>query len=343
MAKPKSMKMRTILTLRALYKYSDENHRFHTSTLNEHLRPYGLECTRYVLGDTAKVLRELGVDVRQKGQWDNQGFWIQGRPLSEAALHRLIFAVSTNPHLSKSQATDILQSLSPIVTIYQEPLLRSNVDPEPDMEPDDTLYWVYSVIQEAIANRRRVRYTVDYMKYNKETHTLDQKRQWSTLFTPKCIYQAKSGLYMVGYNNSDKRLEVVNLKNIADIKIAFKHKDTVADRTQKALDGLNVKALIPGEYDPVIYEGPITFRCKGQYVGELQNSFGPPSGIVRKDARCRATYAVDCATITAETLSWLERVPGLGIRIVGPEKAVTTIRTHYAELSAKILRPNPLK
>ena len=342
MAKPKSLKLRTLVTLHALYKYSDENHRFNTTNLNEHLRPYGLECTSRVLGETARTLREFGLDVQHKGQWDNQGLWLNNRPLSDAALNRLVFAVSTNPHLSKSQATDILQSLAPLVTVYQEPLLCGTVDTEQAIEPDDTLYWVYSVIQEAITSRRRVRYTVDYTKYNVDNRAVEPQRQWSTLFTPKCFYQSNKAIYVVGYNHPDQRIEAVNLQNITDVKFAFKHNDPYAEATWQKLESVVAKNHVPGECDQVIYTGPITFCCKGQYA-ELYNRFGPPCGPVEKDRRCRTTYPVDKAEITTETLFWLERVPGLGIRVIGPDAAKTAIQTYYEGISRKLLSPNPLK
>ena len=131
MAKPKSMKLRTLVTLHALFKHSDATHRMNSIKLNDFLRPYNLDCTSRVLNDTVRVLREFGVDVRNKGVWENQGIWIQDRPLPDAELNQLIFAVTTNPHLSKSQATEILQNLQPFVTVYQEHLLQGFVDCTP--------------------------------------------------------------------------------------------------------------------------------------------------------------------------------------------------------------------
>ena len=128
MAKPKSLKLRTLVTLHALWKHSDANHRMNTVKLNEHLRPYNVGCTTSrVLNDTVRILREWGMDVRSKGVWENQGIWIENRPLPDHELSRLIFAVTTNPHLSKDQASDILQSLKPFVTVYQEHLLQGRV------------------------------------------------------------------------------------------------------------------------------------------------------------------------------------------------------------------------
>ena len=88
-------------------------------------------------------------------------------------------------------------------------------------------------LYEAIAAKRRVRYTVDYLKYDKETKTVEKKSEWATLFTPKCIYQTKNNLCMVGFNNTDRRGDAVNLKDISSIKLAFKYVDPKADMVNK--------------------------------------------------------------------------------------------------------------
>ena len=340
MAKPKSMKLRTIATLHALFKYSDANHRMNTMKLNEHLRKHHVECTTSrVLNDTVRILREYGVDVRRKGVWENQGIWIESRPLPEHELSRLIFAVTTNPHLSRQQATDILQSLKPVVTVYQELLLQGLVETEQTIEPDDTLYWVYLVIQEAIASKRRIRYTVEYTQYSKETQTVEPRREWETLFTPKCIYQTKNHLYMVGYNNTDRRVAAVNLKDIVSIRMAFKHRDPKAEQVSQWIDAIVPQDAVPGEKKEILYEGPATFRCRGQHVTELYHRFGLPDGPVVKDARCRTTYTVAQAQVTSETLFWLSQIPEHGIRIAGPEPLVEAVRTYYTATAGSLLNP----
>lgn len=337
MAKPKSMKLRTLVTLHALLKHSDANHRMNSIKLNAHLRPYGLDCTSRVLSDTVRILREFGLDVRNKGEWDSQGVWIEDRPLPDHELKRLVFAVTTNPHLDKNQVTEILQSLKPFVTVYQEGQLQGFVDTQADVELDDSLYWAYAVIHEAISAKRRVLYTVDYAKYNNDTKTVEPVREWGTLFTPKCLYQSNGQLYMVGYNNTDRRADAVNLKDISSIKLSFKHKDPNAEQTNKHLADIVPQEVVPGECREVIYEGPVTFCCRGQFVTELYNRFGPPGGSVVKDARCRTTYPVPNAAITSETLFWLSQVPGRGIHIVGPKALVNAVRNHCNAMANELV------
>jgi len=331
--KAKSMKLRMLVTLHALWKHSDAKHRMNTVKLNKYLEPFGLNCTSRVLGDTVRILKEYGVDVRYKGEWDSQGVWIEDRPLSSSALESLIFAVSTNPHLTKEQATEILSQLKPLVTEYQEPYLKGTVETKPTIHSNDKLYHTYSIICKAIELDRRLTYTIDYIKCNKERQSVEVVQEWKTLFTPKCVYQTDNTLYMVGYNNTDRRLDAIDLRDITDIDFAFKHNAPNKEKVREMLDAMDPAQYIPGEAGKIIYTGPVTFRCRGQYVGELYKRFGPPEGPVKKDARGRTTYSVKEARISSETLFWLSQVNNYGIRIEGPGELTKAIKGYHAEVA----------
>ncbi len=121
--KVRSVKLRTFAILHIFYKYTDEKHRLNSRKLNEYLAPYGLECDKGVIRDTVKRLREFGVDVGYKGFWGTAGYWIKDRPLEDKALKKLVAAVTTNPNVSQEDKTEILASLRPLVTVYQEYML----------------------------------------------------------------------------------------------------------------------------------------------------------------------------------------------------------------------------
>ncbi len=337
MAKPKSLKLRTLITFYALFKHADQKHRLNSIKLNKYLRPYGLDCTARVLGDTVKVLKSVGFDIESKGEWEHQGVWIKNRPLSEDELNYLVYAVTSNPHLSKKQATDVLQCLKPFVTVYQEDMLSGFVETKPTVEPDDSLYWVYSVIRGAIKAKRRIRYSVEQIRYDEENKTVNVRTQLMTLFTPKCVYQGGGRLYMVGYNHNIKKVAAVDLSKVVDIKIAFKHKDINADKIKALLDSVSPEEIVPGKTNPVVYSGPVTFRCRGQYLAALYNRFGPPNGPVLKDKRGKTVYSVNNATITTETLFWLSQIPDCGVRVVGPDEVTEKIKEYYQKLSNTLL------
>ena len=323
MAKAKSVKMRTLLTLHALFKYSDVDHRLNTAKLNAHLHPYGLDCTCWTLQSFIQSLRELGIDIRSKGTRDNRGFWLEDRPLPEHKLKQLIFAIDTNPYLSKSQATELLEYLKPFVTVYQEELLQGIVDAEQNTE-DDSLYRTYSVIREAISAKRKVFYTEDHLKYDKKTQSVAMCPPKPVSFTPKFIRRVNDQLFMVGFDKNQHPSEV-NLKSISSIRVVRRKGNT----TDHNPSDINLQNLLPGKC--ILYNGTAVFICRAQYIGDLYNHFGPPIEPVTIDVQGRLTYAVKGVEITPETLLWLSEIPDCGVKIAGPEALVETVRDYYSQ------------
>ena len=337
--KAKSMKLRTLITLHALWKHTDENHRLNTIKLNKYLKPYGLECNGRVLTDTVRVLKGYGFDVQSKGEWDNQGVWLADRPLKDDVLDKLIFAVQSNPYLPKEQEKEILTALMPLVTAYQEEKLSQSIIASDKLSSNADIYHIYSVIQEAIRKRRRIVYNVEYVQYNKENNLPECRVDVGTLFTPKCIFQAKERLYMFGYNHPDKKLEAVPLESIVGIKLSFKHNSENATITQKVdqlFQTVDPRDYITEERQDIIYSGSVVFYCRGQYVEEIYRRFGEPSGPIRKNTRCMAFYPVESAKLTPESLVLLATVPNFGVRVGGPEEAVKAVQDYYSNTASNI-------
>ena len=212
MVKAKSIKLRIFITLQALTKHADKNHGLNSLTLNEYLRPYGLDCSNKYFRNTIKALREFGVDVKRKN-----GVWINNRPLTDERLQILAFALSTNPYITKEQAEEVLEGVKPFITIYQEELLNNYVSLSATNVSDNSLYTNYSVIKKALLNNAQIKFTT----FNSER--IPQNKY--TVFTPKSICQNKNGLYLIGSNHSTNRSEKVALKAIYNVKLVKTRKN----------------------------------------------------------------------------------------------------------------------
>ena len=336
--KVKSTKLRDLITLHTLFKKTDEDHCINSVKLNEYLKPYELECTPRVLRTTVKTLREFGFDIRVKGGGKRCGIWLGNHPLETSKLKKIIFAIATNPHLSKEQANEILSYLNPLVTVYNEDKLVAITDTNPDLQANDTLYDVYCTISEAISKKRRVRYFTEHMRYRKETQTLASRISKGVLFTPKWLYQTKGELYMVGYNNTGERAQAVNLKDIVDIKISPKLNAEKTESSLKLLDEIEPQDYVSEDKEIIIYKGPVDFFCRDRYIEELYNRFGPPCKPVAVNSRHKATYSVSETVITTKTLFWLSGIEDYGIRLKGSNKLVESVQEYYSNLSSTITK-----
>ncbi len=202
MSQKKSSKLRTIHTLRILYKYSDEKHRFSTRKLNEHLKPLGLECTARVLSDTVDNLRKCGVNVGSKGRWEKQGVWIEDKLISDENFKLLMFAITSNPHLTKEEKGVAVDSVKPFLTIYQENEITDIIKDNTPQNSSTTPFQVYCSVIEAIKHNKRVCCTLS-------TNT-------PKYIIPHSISIEKNNIYIIGSDNvvSEQKINIAHITSI---------------------------------------------------------------------------------------------------------------------------------
>ena len=330
-AKEKSLKLRTVITALALYKYSDKKHRLTPQKLNPFLKPHGLRISGVGLSDDIRVLRELGVDAHTNEGTQAHSAYIGEHIFSDDTLRKLIFAVSTNPYINQDQATTVLNQLAPLVTVYQEPFLRSFFRSEGESIVDDALYWNYLVVREAMRDDRRILYSIDYPKYDVATRTVGMRREWETLFTPLCLIKCAGKLYVQGYNDTDKKADCLELSKLASVRLSQEYNVQRSVVRQKK-ESIRLYEM-PDESEPkIVYTGPAKFRCFASNLGALLEMFGEPSGPVEQTYNYRTTYQVDKAVVSTRTLSRLAALSaGGGLQIVGPAPLKGAVEAYYAE------------
>ena len=175
-------------------------------------------------------MQEIGIDVRSSGYWGSYGVWIEDRPLSEDALKRLVFAISTNPYLSNAEATKILQSLTPLVTAYQESLLQSQVVTSRDDEQSQKLYKIYSVILEAISANKAVRCILAHTQNVRNSGDIQIQKANGILFIPEKVYCTEDKLFVSGHMGTEQKRIIMKLQDIVNIELANKKESVCVNK-----------------------------------------------------------------------------------------------------------------
>lgn len=224
-----SVKLRMLITLQALYKYTDKNHRMNSVRLNEFLRPFGMESGYRVISDTVKVLQEFGIKVAKNSNKTNHNVWIEDRPLPDPILMKLIFALRTNPYITQEQTDEILESIRPILTVYQEPLLQTEYVDLSSLSNKD-YYQICSVLLEAIQSEKRVIITTE--------------KESSITFSPFILNWKNGALCAQGYDHKMKTVKTIMILDIQHIKIERKNSKSIRDKIQKLkTDSIGISSL----------------------------------------------------------------------------------------------------
>lgn len=319
--------------LKVMWKHTDFKHRINTSKLNAYLKEYGLKCEDRCTGNVIKIMREIGIDVRQSTPKTKHGVWIEKRPLSDENLKKIIFAVSTNPYITKEQATEILSPLKTFVTVYQEDSLVGIIEKDTEFSCDSNILGHLAVITEAIQKNRRIQYKNKTIKYHRTTESLFEKESSWNIFVPKYLLQKDKEIYLIGYDNKKKRVETINIKYITDVKIPQKKELENYEMITRILEEINPKEHLSGHKETVLYKGNVTFICHEHFVGSLYEKFGPPEGPIQRNTKKFIAYTVAEAKITPAVLHWIAEFEDRSIRLKGPEELAKCVREYCAECS----------
>ena len=226
MPKIKSTRQRIMIMLWALYKYTDAKHPMNLVRLNSFLEPYGLCYNKAVMKDTLRDMQEIGIDVRTRHKWDKHGAWVEERPLNDEALGKLIYAVDSNPYLSKEQVAEVLQSLAPLVTVYQEERLSVVTDRTNETQLPEAVRRAYMVMHGAISTHQSV-------MFKKSFHRAGAQSAKAVYFMPKRLLLEGGKFFAIGYHHARERIETVDLHEIAEIQLIQLHSPKTAKKAEQ--------------------------------------------------------------------------------------------------------------
>lgn len=245
--KDNSFKPRTLLAIHTLWKYTDENHKISSPKISKYLEPYGLNYTDKALRDTVRKLRQLGVDIRSTGkELGRSRVWWANRPFDDDTLDKLAFAVRTNPYITDEQADDIMSSITPFITIYQEDKLKCSAVLSNKPHANENMYKIYSNIQNAIEHNKKVVFTQRYTRYDKKTGNLIEKISSHRYFTPQCVCENNDTLYLFGYDHTRKQIDAIPLENISTLRLEQNHRKANNTQTEEIHKLLN--SVDPNDY-----------------------------------------------------------------------------------------------
>ncbi len=230
--KMNSNKIRTVVALQVLYKYSDKNHRACAKKVNDFLKPYDLDCKNTFFRDTLKKLRYMGFNLKSESKTGSSGVWLENRPLQDRVLNNLVLSVCTNPLLSNTEVNEILSDLKQLITVYQEPVLNQTIVCE-HANNNPALCEVYSVTCKAINENMRVQY-----QFTAET------LQKPCVYMPKCFVYRNGRIYLIGFDCRFQKPVAVDLSTASEARIMRIESKAKYEHALEVLSTVNLEEFI---------------------------------------------------------------------------------------------------
>ena len=134
--------------------------------------------------------------------------------------------MDSNPYLSKEQVAEVLQSLTPLVTVYREERLSIVTERTNETQLPGDVSRAHMVMSEAISTHQSV-------MFKKSFHRAGAQSAKSVYFMPKRLLFEGGKFFAIGYHHAGERIETVDLHEIAEIQLVQLHSPKTAKKAEQ--------------------------------------------------------------------------------------------------------------
>ena len=338
---PKKMLIINILDI--LKKYSDKDHKFSTKEIREILeKEYSQKVDRKAIKRNLMNLIDFGYDIeysetiRTNKNGEEEVIcsdWYLEREFVEAELRLLIDSILFSKHLPDKQGKELIKKLESLSSTYFQSRVQFIRTMPEKVSDNKDLFYTIEVLDEAIANKKRVQfyYVSDYGTDKKPRLHKNRDGTVTTYKVDPYQMAAINGRYYLicTHKYHKEILSNYRLDRIRDIQLLDDEPITPTKEVPALKAGLN----LPKHMSENIYmfggEGVrVTFRAKKYILKDVLDWFGPDIKFANEDEK-----EVDViVTVSEDAMHYWALQYGEHIEVLKPE----TLRKRIGEAAKMI-------
>ena len=206
-----SKKLALIREGQILKEYSDERHPLTQEDIANYLKQdYGIVMERKAISRNLSLLKEAGMEIES----GRSGSYLVSREFEDSELHMLIDSVLCSKHITANYSKDLIKKLCALSNKYFKVGIKNVYSVEEwNKTENPNLFFNIEMIDDAIENRRQLRY--DYNKYG-----IDKKLHKSSNHTvsPYRMLLHNQRYYLMAYSEQWERMVFHRLDRITNME-----------------------------------------------------------------------------------------------------------------------------
>jgi len=195
-------KIKLLILLELLNRYSDEEHPLSSGELCALLEERGVTCERKSIYRDIAVLTEYGVDIIQT-RLPKPGFFVAKRDFELPEVRLLLDAVLTAPFITNKKTAELTGKLRELLSCYQAESVFKQiyVDQRVKFENEE-IYYNIDAINRAISSGKQISFLYYHRIIVDQKAVLDKGREFQ--ISPYALLWANDKYYLAGnYNKYD--------------------------------------------------------------------------------------------------------------------------------------------
>jgi Predicted transcriptional regulator len=189
-------KMKLLLLLKLLRKYSDDEHPVSAVELCRLLEQEGIGTERKSVYRDLDVLTKFGVDIVYTRS-PRQGFFIAKRDFELAEVRLLMDAVLTAPFITNKKTAELTDKLCELLSCHQAETVLKQIYVDQRIKFDnEEIYYNIDTINRAVAQHKKVSFSYHHRVIAGGKAQLDEGREFT--ISPYALLWANDKYYLAG-------------------------------------------------------------------------------------------------------------------------------------------------
>jgi predicted DNA-binding transcriptional regulator YafY len=249
-------------------------------------------------------------------------------------LRLLIDGLLFSKYIPEKQCQDLVEKLAGLANKYFNPKTKYIRKHTVNSKKKSQLFWNIELLDEAIANQKKVSF--HFMGYgsDKELHKREiNGKPWEYVLSPHQMVATNGCYYIIGLHDGKDKIYHYRLDLISDMKILDD-----CTRQINAVKGYERGLNLADYMAEHIYmysdeSDDVKFRADERIITAIIDWFGP--GVkLRKDTK-KANSVIAQVKVTKEAMLYWALQYGLSVEVLSPEDLREEIRQAVQEMGAK--------
>ena len=324
MARAPRQKMKLLVLRQYLEEYTDEEHPATTAQLIEYLRQQGISAERKSIYDDLETLREFGLDLEKARSGPQTGWYVAGRAFQLPELKLLVDSVQASRFITRKKSLELIDKIGKLTSVWQARQFRRQVWVKNRIKSmNESIYYNVDDIHRAIGADRQIRFR--YFRYTVGGGQKLRREGAFYVISPFVLLWDNENYYMVGFDAGAGILKHFRVDKMTGLEVLEQSRDG-----RQVFQQLDMAAYTDSHFG--MFSGevtPVRLEFSNHLAGAVADRFGRDV-IMVPAGEDRFTVTVPVA-VNEPFFGWLCSF-GDGVRLLGPESAVTAMAGHVGRI-----------
>ena len=318
MAKQTGQKIKLLYLRSLLLEHTDESHILTMDDILYALKELGVSAERKGIYNDLQVLREYGMDVRQRGR--RGGYYLANRDFSLAELKLLVDAVQSSRFITQRKSQELIHKVEALASNPQAYQLQRQVYVLGRAKTvNENIYRNIDTLHSAINDEKQVsfRYFEWCVDLNSHRHVVKRYRHGGKMYhiSPWALMWDHENYYMIGYDKEAGISKHYRVDKMDCLRVTEQPREggEYFENFDLAVYARKTFGMFHG------HDQWVRLRCENRFIGVLHDRFGDELLLAPCDEA--HFYAGVNVAVSPQFYAW---VFGLGgaVQIAGPPEVV---------------------